>query len=104
MESLRNMPEFKVITKKDCYFCGKLTQWLDDQGIEYKEIDYLNPEDPNDPVLQNDAFNSIYCDMSACVESIPVVVKDDDEIYYGALWDLKNNELNEEKAKEIFEV
>ncbi len=42
--------------------------------------------------------------MAACVESLPIVVKNDKEFYYGELWDLVNNELIEEKAKTIFEL
>jgi hypothetical protein len=42
--------------------------------------------------------------MSACVESLPIVVKNDKDIYYTELWDLVKNEINEEKAKKIFQI
>ncbi|MBD3255811.1 MAG: hypothetical protein GF383_12010 [Candidatus Lokiarchaeota archaeon] len=97
------MTKFKIVVKKDCYFCDKLLEWLSNKDVDYKEIDYLDPN-VKDSLVQNETFNSIYCDMSACVESIPIVVKDDEKFYYGELWDLVNNELDEEKAKEIFEL
>ena len=42
--------------------------------------------------------------MSACVESIPLIVKNDKEFYYAEIWDLVKNELIEEKARKIFEI
>ena len=42
--------------------------------------------------------------MSACVESIPLIVKNDTKFYYSEIWDLVNNTIIEEKAREIFEI
>ena len=95
---------FKIITKKDCFFCEKLKNWLNDKHVEFKEIDYLEPKNSNDPILKNEKFYSIYCDMSACVESLPIIVKNDEEFFYGEIWDLVNNSIIEDKAKEIFEI
>ena len=98
------MPRFKIITKKDCFFCDKLKIWLSDKNVDWKEIDYLDPKNNDDPIMKNEMFYAIYCDMSACVESLPIVVKNDKEFYYGELWDLVKNEIIEEKAKTIFEL
>ncbi|MFX1552001.1 MAG: hypothetical protein ACFFB9_16750 [Promethearchaeota archaeon] len=54
--------------------------------------------------MKNPTFNSLYCDMSACVESIPLIVKNDTEFYYSEIWDLVKNSIIEEKAREIFEL
>lgn len=98
------MPRFKIITKKDCFFCDKLKEWLSNKNVDWKEIDYLDPKNNDDPIMKNEMFYAIYCDMSACVESLPIVVKDDKDFYYGELWDLVKNELIEEKAYKIFEL
>jgi arsenate reductase-like glutaredoxin family protein len=98
------MTQFKIITKKDCFFCKKLEEWLSGKDIDYKILDYQDPNDFDDPIMENHTFNSLYCDMSACVEGIPIIVKNDKEFYYAELWDLVNNEIIEEKAKKIFEI
>ncbi len=54
--------------------------------------------------MKNQTFNALYCDMSACVEGIPLIVKDDKDFYYSEIWNLVTNKIIEEKAKEIFEV
>ncbi|MBD3195710.1 MAG: hypothetical protein GF317_11675 [Candidatus Lokiarchaeota archaeon] len=81
-----------------------LTDWLDEQGVKYIKLDYQDPEDFDDPLMENETFNNIFCDMSACVESLPIVVEDDEKFYYGELWDLRNNMLNEERAREVFGI
>ena len=43
-------------------------------------------------------------EIPAAIQDGKVVVKNDKEFYYGELWDLVKNEINEEKAKEIFEL
>ena len=96
--------KFKIIAKKDCFFCYKLLEWLADKDVDYKVLDYQDPKDFDDPIMKNTTFNTIFCDMSACVEGIPIVVKDDEKFYYTELWDLVNNKINEEKAKAIFEL
>ncbi|MGV9141501.1 MAG: hypothetical protein ACOC1X_01035 [Promethearchaeota archaeon] len=98
------MSSFKIVTKKNCYFCDKLIQWLDKKGVKYKRLDYQDPEDFDDPLMENETFNNIFCDMSACVESLPIVVKNEEEFFYGELWDLKNNKINEERAQQVFEL
>jgi hypothetical protein len=98
------MTEFKIVIKKDCFFCGKLLEWLKDKNIDYKVLDYQDPNDFDDPLMQNPTFNSLYCDMSACVESIPLIVKDDKEFFYSEIWDLVNNRILDDKAREIFEI
>jgi hypothetical protein len=42
--------------------------------------------------------------MSACVEGIPIIVKDDKEFFYAEIWDLIQNDIIEEKANKIFEI
>jgi len=98
------MAKFKIIIKKNCYFCEKLVDWLKDKDIDYQVLDYQDPNDFSDPIMKNPTFNSLYCDMGACVEGIPLIVKDDKEFYYTEMWNLVKNELIEEKAKEIFEL
>ncbi|MFW9818285.1 MAG: hypothetical protein ACFFE5_01650 [Candidatus Thorarchaeota archaeon] len=98
------MAKFKIITKKDCFFCNKLKQWLAGKDIDYIILDYQDPEDFDDPIMENPTFNALYCDMSACVEGIPIIVKNDKDFYYAEIWDLVTNEIIEEKAKEIFEL
>jgi len=98
------MSKFKIVIKKHCFFCDKLKEWLSDKNIDYILLDYQNPEDFNDPLMKNPTFNSLYCDMSACVESIPLIVKNEREFFYSEIWDLVNNKIIEEKAKEIFEI
>jgi len=98
------MTQFKIVIKKSCFFCEKLLTWLEDKNIGYKVLDYQDPKDFNDPLMKNPTFNSLYCDMSACVESLPLIVKNDKEFYYSEIWDLVNNTIVEEKAEEIFEV
>jgi hypothetical protein len=98
------MVKFKIITKKDCYFCEILEDWLVDKDIDYKILDYQDPKDFNDPLMKNPTFNSLYCDMSACVEGIPIIVKNDKEFFYSEIWDLVNNKINEEKARKVFEL
>jgi len=98
------MSKFKVVIKKHCFFCDKLKEWLSDKNVDYILLDYQNPEDFNDPLMKNPTFNSLYCDMSACVESIPLIVKNDTEFFYSEIWDLVNNKIIEEKAKEVFEL
>ncbi|MEJ2251442.1 MAG: hypothetical protein P8Y97_17535, partial [Candidatus Lokiarchaeota archaeon] len=82
----------------------KLVDWLKEKGVNYKVLDYQDPDDFDDPLMKNETFNNIFCDMSACVESLPIVVKNDKEFFYGELWDLVKNEINEERAKEVFEL
>ncbi len=98
------MAKFKIITKKDCFFCKKLEQWLAGKDVDYKILDYQDPKDFDDPLMKNPTFNSLFCDMSACVEGIPIIVKNDKDFFYGEIWDLVNNEIVEEKAREIFEL
>ncbi|TXT66863.1 MAG: hypothetical protein BAJALOKI3v1_10134 [Promethearchaeota archaeon] len=95
-------PEFKIIVKRKCFFCEQLLNWLKDKEVDYQVLDYQDPDDFNDPLMDNETFKNIYCDMGACVESLPIVVKNEKEFHYGELWDLKNNTLVEERAKEIF--
>ncbi|MBD3213757.1 MAG: hypothetical protein GF311_14195 [Candidatus Lokiarchaeota archaeon] len=95
-------PEFKIIVKRKCFFCEELLNWLKDKDVDYQVLDYQDPDDFNDPLMDNETFKNIYCDMGACVESLPIVVKNEKEFHYGELWDLKNNKLVEERAKEIF--
>ncbi|TXT56232.1 MAG: hypothetical protein BAJALOKI2v1_610023 [Promethearchaeota archaeon] len=98
------MSSFKIVTKKNCYFCDILANWLDQKGVEYKRLNYQDPDDFDDPLMENETFNNIFCDMSACVESLPIVVKNEEEFFYGELWDLRNNKINEERAMEVFEL
>ncbi|MFW9936366.1 MAG: hypothetical protein ACFFD5_01875 [Candidatus Thorarchaeota archaeon] len=98
------MAKFKIVIKKYCYFCDLLIKWLSDKKVDYVVLDYQDPEDFNDPLMKNPTFNSLYCDMSACVESIPLIVKNDSEFYYSEIWDLVNNSIIEQKAREIFEI
>lgn len=98
------MTQFKIITKKDCFFCEKLKEWLKDKNVNYKILDYQDPEDFDDPLMKNQTFNSLFCDMSACVEGIPIIVKNDKDFFYAEIWDLVNNKIIEEKAREIFEL
>ncbi len=98
------MAKFKIIIKKHCVFCEILKEWLKEKKIDYKIIDYQDPNDFDDPLMKNPTFNSLYCDMSACVESIPLIVKNEKEFYYSEIWDLVNNKIIEAKAKELFEI
>jgi len=98
------MTKFKIVIKKDCFFCGKLLEWLKNKNIDFKVLDYQDPNDFDDPLMLNPTFNSLYCDMSACVESIPLIVKNDKEFFYSEIWDLVNNTILDDKAKEIFEI
>ncbi|MHA2006429.1 MAG: hypothetical protein ACXABO_17995 [Promethearchaeota archaeon] len=98
------MVKFKIVVKKSCYFCDLLVKWLSDKKVDYSVLDYQDPKDFNDPLMKNPTFNTIYCDMSACVESIPIIVKNDTEFYYTEIWDLVNNSIVEDKAREIFEL
>lgn len=98
------MVKFKIVRRKHCFFCDKLTEWLDEHGVEYKALDYQDPDDFDDPLMENETFNNIFCDMSACVESLPIVVKNDEKFFYGELWNLVDNSINEERAKEVFEI
>lgn len=98
------MAKFKIVVKKNCYFCDLLIKWLSDKDVDYIVLDYQDPKDFDDPLMKNPTFNSLYCDMSACVESIPLIVKNDSKFYYSELWDLVNNSIIEEKAREIFEL
>jgi len=98
------MAKFKIITKRDCFFCNKLIEWLADKDVDFNVLDYQDPKDFDDPIMKNQTFNALYCDMSACVEGIPIIVKNDKEFYYSEIWDLVTNKIIEEKAKEIFEV
>jgi len=98
------MAKFKIITKRDCFFCNKLMEWLVDKDVDFNVLDYQDPKDFDDPIMKNQTFNALYCDMSACVEGIPIIVKNDKEFYYSEIWDLVTNKIIEEKAKEIFEV
>lgn len=81
-----------------------MLKWLSDKDVDYIVLDYQNPKDFNDPLMQNPTFNTLYCDMSACVESIPLIVKNDSEFIYAEIWDLVNNSIIEEKAREIFDL
>lgn len=98
------MTKFKIVVKKHCFFCEILKDWLSDKDIDYKILDYQDPKDFNDPLMKNATFNSLYCDMSACVESIPLIVKNETEFFYSEIWDLVNNTIIEERAREIFEL
>jgi glutaredoxin len=98
------MAKFKIVTKKDCYYCKKLMEWLADKNVDYKVLDYQDPKDFKDPLMKNSTFNSLYCDMSACVEGIPIIVKNDKEFFYAEIWDLVNNEIIDQKARKIFGI
>ncbi|MFX0036097.1 MAG: hypothetical protein ACFE9I_10710 [Candidatus Hermodarchaeota archaeon] len=98
------MTKFKIITKKDCFFCNKLKDWLSDKDVDHIILDYQDPKDFDDPIMENETFNALYCDMSACVEGVPIIVKDDKEFYYAEIWDLVQNKIIEKKAREIFEI
>ena len=98
------MASYKIVIKKSCFFCEKLLEWLKDKQVNFTVLDYQDPKDFDDPLMKNPTFNSLYCDMSACVESLPLIVKDEKEFFYGEVWDLVNNEIVEEKAKQIFGI
>ncbi len=98
------MTKFKIVVKKHCYFCDLLIEWLSDKDVDYDILDYQDPKDFDDPLMKNPTFNSLYCDMSACVESIPLIVKNNSKFYYSEIWDLVSNSIIEEKAREIFEL
>ena len=88
------MPKFKIVVKKNCFFCDLLKNWLADKKVDYILLDYQDPKDFNDPLMENSTFTSLYCDMGACVESIPLIVKNDTEFIYAEIWDLVNNSIN----------
>ncbi|MHA1267641.1 MAG: glutaredoxin domain-containing protein [Candidatus Helarchaeota archaeon] len=96
------MATFKIITRKDCPFCQKLKAWLADNNVTYTEIDYLDPSIKK-LTEDDDSFTARFCDMSACVDSTPIIIKDN-EYYYGEIWDFQTGEIREEKAKKIFEI
>ena len=98
------MSRFKIVIKKHCTFCKILQDWLSDKNVDYTILDYQDPKDFNDPLMKNATFNSLYCDMSACIESIPLIVKNEKEFYYSEIWDLVNNKIIEKRAKDIFEI
>ena len=98
------MAKYKIVIKKSCFFCDKLIEWLKGKNVEFKVLDYQDPKDFNDPLMKNPTFNSLYCDMSACVESLPLIVKDDKQFFYSEIWDLVNNTINETRARQIFEI
>jgi glutaredoxin len=97
------MASFKIITNKSCPFCKKLKKWLGDHKVKYTEIDYH--DDALNEVIENDeSFAARYCDMSACIDSTPIIIKNDKEYYYGEIWDFQTGTIREDKAKRIFEV
>ncbi len=97
------MAKFKIIVKKDCPSCKKLKKWLADKNVDWEEIDYLDTS-LNDSVLNDDYFTARFCDMSQCVDSTPIIIKDGKEYYYGEIWDFQTGEIREDKAKQIFEI
>ena len=98
------MSKFKIVIKKHCYFCDMLIEWLSDKNVDYAILDYQDPKDFDDPLMKNPTFNSLYCDMSACVESLPLIVKNNKEFFYSEIWDLVNNKIIDEKGREVFEL
>ncbi|MFX1296223.1 MAG: glutaredoxin family protein [Promethearchaeota archaeon] len=95
--------KFKIITREDCPFCKKLKKWLADKKVDYTEIDYRDPA-LNEIIKNDESFATRYCDMSACVDSTPIIIKNDKEYYYGEIWDFTIGFIREAKAKKIFEV
>lgn len=97
------MAQFKIITAKGCPFCKKLKEWLADKNVDWKEIDYH--DDALNAVIEKDeSFATRYCDMSACVDTTPIIIKNDDDYYHGEIWDLQTGNIREDKAKRIFEI
>ena len=97
------MASFKIITRKGCPFCKKLKEWLADKSVDYTEIDEFDPA--LEEVVKNDEnFATRYCDMSQCVDSTPIIIKNDKDYYYGEIWDFQTGAIREEKAKRIFEI
>ena len=97
------MAKFKIITRKDCPFCKKLKDWLADKKVDYTEVDYLDPN-VDQLTKDDDSFTARFCDMSACVDSTPIIIKDEKEYIYGEIWDLQTGEIREEKATRIFGI
>ena len=94
---------FKIVVKKGCPLCAKLKEWLKDKDVEWEAIDYLDPL-LNDTVMKDQDFVNNYCDMSACVEDTPVIIKNEKEYFYGEIWNFADETIVESKAKEIFEI
>ena len=97
------MAKFTIITAKDCPFCKKLKDWLADKNVDWEEINYLDKA--LEKVIKKDpSFATRYCDMSACVDTTPIIIKDDTEYIHGEIWDLQTGNLREDKAKRIFGI
>ena len=94
---------FKIITTKDCPFCKKLKTWLTQKKVKFKEIDYRDPA-LNEVIKKDPSFAARYCDMSACVDTVPIIIKNDKEYYFGEIWDLQKDMIREEKANLIFDI
>ena len=95
--------KFKIITKEFCPQSKILKDWLADKTLYWEEIDYMDPS-LEKTVLEDDNFTKNHCEIGGCVENTPIIVKNDKEYFYNEIWDEMMQSINEEKAKEVFEL
>ena len=92
------MAKYKIITRKGCQSCAKLKEWLADKNVDWEEIDY-HSDALNAVIEKDESFASRFCDMSACVDTTPIIVVGDNENYiHGEIWDIQSGEIREDKA------
>lgn len=72
------MARFKIVTRKNCEFCKKLKEWLAANKVDYEEIDY-HDEALNAIIEKDEDFSTRFCDMSVCVDSTSIIIKDDEK-------------------------
>lgn len=97
-------PEFKIITKEVCPSSKMLTDWLSDKDVDWHEIDNLdnslNFSSIDDEILLKLNYNQ----EEGIIENTPVIIKNDKEYYYEEIWNENMDSINEEEAKDIFEI
>ena len=94
--------KFKIITKEWDELSKELIKWLADKDVDWQEVDFMDSS-LDETILKDEKFLENFCEKSGCVESTPIIVKNDKEYYYSEIWDNMQT-VNEEKAKEIFDL
>ncbi len=95
--------KFKIITKEFCPQSKILKEWLSDKTVYWEEIDYRDSI-LDDSVMKDSTFTGNYCEIGGCIETTPIIIKNDSEYYHGEIWERDMQTINEEKAKEIFDL
>ncbi|MHA1294950.1 MAG: glutaredoxin domain-containing protein, partial [Promethearchaeota archaeon] len=87
-----------IITKKDCYRCADLKEWMKENNINYVEKD-IDDETFINQLLNDQNFLKTFCDAEGCVVNTPAVLYKG-KYWFKELWGISG--LRKKEAEKLF--